>query len=217
LESNWERIEIEMDSVDWKGKPIHLTRVPALRNSRTGQIGVYPEDVSKAELRTMAEEAGLEPRDLPLFMILCMQIGPVQPGYIHHRYRLNKMLFYQWKELEKQGLGEAFFHDSFTVKDRGPVPEHLEEDIRRLENEGLVKVTLVQWGKTTKESSKTTELTKKGLALANQLCNKIAAPFLETSLKVKKELFPLDPLTIQEKVHRDYPEYRKTYIKIDAE
>jgi len=31
--------------------------------------------------------------------------GVIQKGYLHHRYRLNKMLFYQWKKLEKEGLG----------------------------------------------------------------------------------------------------------------
>jgi hypothetical protein len=127
------------------------------------------------------------------------------------------MLFYQWKELEKEGLGEAFDHDHFIAKERGPIPEHLEEDIKRLERKGLVKVSLVQWGKSKEQCSKTTELTEKGLAVAEKICTKVAKPFLEVSLKVKEELFPLNPLTIRNKVHRDYSEYRKTYTEIDAE
>jgi len=217
LESVWKKIEIEMDSVNWRGDPIHLTRVPALQNTRTGRIAIDPEAVSRAELRVLADQEGIEPRDLPLFMLLCVKVGPVQQGYIHHRYRLNKMLFYQWKELEKEGLGEAFNHDNFVAKEKGPVPEHLEEDIKRLESNELVKVSLVQWGKTARQCSKTTELTEKGLAIAKRICSKVPEPFLKVSHEVKQELFPLDPLTIREKVHRDYPEYRRTYLEIDAE
>ena len=217
METHWKKIEIEMDSIDWKGNPIHLKKVPALQNTKTGQLGVYPEDVSKAELRLLAEQVGIEPRDIPLFILLCVKAGSIQKGYVHYRYHLNKMLFYQWKELEKEGLGEAFNHDNFIPEKRGPVPEHLEEDIKQLVNRGLVKETLMKWGKSSKDCSKVTELTEKGLAVAEQICNKVAEPFLTTSLKVKEELFPLDPSTIKERVHRDYPELRKTYVEIDAE
>lgn len=206
-----------MDALSMRGKMIHLEKVPALKNQKTEQVGVDPNDVAKAELRLIANTESIQPRDIALFMVLCAKVGPVQQGYIHHRYRLNKMLFYQWKDLEKQGLGETFYHDTFRADIRGPVPEHLEEDAERLQKQGLVKVYWVRWGKGPKDNSKTTELTPKGLEVAERICKQVAEPFLEITHKVKEEFFPLNPTTIKNKVHKEYPEYKKTYTEIDAE
>ena len=35
--------------------------------------------------------------------------------------------------------------------------------------------------------------------------------------KTKEEIFPLDPKTVMEKVHQEYPEFRTTYSELDEE
>jgi hypothetical protein len=44
----WEKIVIEMDAINLKGKMCHLVNVPAQQNTKTGTIGVSPFDVTKA-------------------------------------------------------------------------------------------------------------------------------------------------------------------------
>jgi len=212
---NWINTEIEMDSIDWKGNTIHLKRVPAIKNAKTGEVRVYPSDVAKAELRMLAETYDIKPRDIPLLLSLIAKPGPFRYGYLHHRYRINKILFYQWKEMEKQELGETFVHDEFEAGIRGPIPKHITEDLERLEKMSIVCLSWEKWGKGPKEASLTTALTKKGIALATTLWNSVPKQLLETTAKVKKELFLLDPIAIKEKVHSGFPEYRKTFKNPD--
>ncbi len=217
-EKEWDKTTTDVMSVDWKGNSIHLKNVPAIRNPDTGKVRVYPSDVSNAEIRTIAEAHELEARDVPTLLTVLVKPGSFKEGQLHHQYRLNKTLFYLWKELEKEGLGEAFPHDEFIAARRGPVPKNLEGDLKRLQDRGMVSLTYKQWG-TGPESRKSAiiELTNKGTQLAKEIWSEIGDPFKTATRKVKERYFPLDKKTIRERVHRDFPEYRKTYIELDTD
>lgn len=206
-----------MDSVDWRGETIHLKNVPALKNETNGKIRVYAFEVAKAEFAMIATDNGLESRDIALLEMLCAKPGPFKEGEVNYKYHLNKMLFYQWKEMEQQGIGEAFPHDEFEPAPRGPVPKNLSKDLERLEKCGLIKLKYKLWGKDAKQASLTTELTPQGSKVAQKLWSQVPEPFKETTLKIKERLFPLDPSTIRDRVHRDYPEYKKTYVELDRD
>lgn len=216
-EVEWKQTKINMDSVDWKGNPIHLVGVPAYKNSRTGKVRIYPTDVAQAEFKMRAQEHNLEPRDIALLSLLCAKPGPFQEGQVHFKYHLNKMLFYQWKEMGELGLDEAYPHDEFEAYPRGPVPKNLEQDLERLMSLGIITQTWTQWGKGDYQKSLKTELTTKGKTIIDELWQEIPDLFKEATMKVKEQIFPLDPATVKKRVHRDYPEYQKTYTELDTD
>lgn len=212
----WIETQIDMKAVDWKGKPIQLKDVKALQHIKTGQVRVYPADVAKAEIRMLAEKQGLEPRDVATLLMLKARPGVFPSGQVLFKYHLNKMLFYQWMEMEKNKIGETFLHDDFEPKRYGPVPKHLWEDLKRLEERELVATELVPWD-TGPKKRLNIELTKAGKVIASELWRKVPNPLREITKKVKEDLFPLNPKTIRKAVHRDYPEFRKSYVEEDIE
>lgn len=217
IENQWEKTKVDLETVDWKGRTIHLKGVPAIRNKRTGRIYVYPADVAKTEIKKLAEKYDLEPRDVSLLLMLLAKPGPFQKGRVPYKYHLNKMLFYQWKEMQKQGLGDTFYHDEFEAAPRGPVPKNLSDDLKRLQTKGIVSLSYKKWGKGAKERSLITTLTPEGAKIAAKLASEVPETLKEVTIEVKKQLFPLDPLTIREKVHQEYPEYKKTYTELDRD
>ena len=217
LESVWEETKTDLDAVNWKGDTIHLKRIPAIKNKKTGRVYVYPSEVAKAEIKMLAEQFALEPGDIPLLLMLFAKPGPFKEGYVQYKYKINKMLFYQWKGMQKQGLGEAFPHDEFEAAPNGPVPKNLGDDLKRLEEKGIVSLSYKKWGKGPKEASLATRLTPSGVEIATKLASQVPEPLKEVTVEVKKQLFPLDPLTIREKVHKEFPEYQKTYVQLDRD
>ena len=217
MEIEWIDVRTDVDTYDWKGNPIHLKNVPALKNPKTGKIRIYPANVSKAEFATYAAESGLEPRDVAILLMLYAKPGPFPRGIQPLGYRLNKSLFYQWKDMEKRLLGEVFPRDVFVAADRGPVPVNLKSDLERLEKIGLVNLRWTRWGKGKLQQSMTINLTNKGMEIAESLWKKVPEPFRKVTLTVKERIFPLDPKTIRERVHREYPEYKKTYTELDTD
>lgn len=208
---------IEMDSVNWRGETIRLKNVRGLQIAKTGQVYVYPADVSKAEIAQLAEEYNLLPRDVALLLMIYSKPGPFKEGEVLYKYHLNKLLFYQWKELDNAGLHEALPHDEFDPAPRGPVPRNLSEDLERLQKRGLIETVYERWGPESKQQSMRTVLTKNGFEIAENLWEKISPSFKEVTLKIKERIFPLDPVTVRHRVHREFPEYRLTYTEPDRE
>jgi hypothetical protein len=173
--------------------------------------------VAKAEIKMLAEQHNLEPKDVSLLLILFAKPGPFEEGKVFYKYHLNKMLFYQWKEMQKQGLGETFPRYEFEAAPRGPVPKNLGKDLKRLKEEGILLLSYEKWGKGPKEASLITALTPEGVRLAAKLARQVLEPLKEVTVEVKNELFPLDPVTIREKVHKEYPEYKRTYVELDRD
>lgn len=217
MESQWEETQVDLNTVDWRGRTIRLRNVPAIKNKKTGKVCVYPRDVAKAEISMLAEQYDLESRDVSLLLILLAKPGPFERGKVFYKYHLNKMLFYQWKEMQKQGFGETFPHYEFEAAPRGPVPKNLGEDLERLEEKGIVSLSYEKWGQGPKEASLITRLTPDGLRIAAKLAGQVPEPLKEVTVEVKNQLFPLDPITIRERVHEEYPEYKKTYVELDRD
>src|SRR5438034_2324684 len=71
----WEKTTADITSVDWRGDPIRLKNVPAVKNPDTGKVRVYPADVSKAEISTIAAAHDLEPRDVPTLLTILAKPG----------------------------------------------------------------------------------------------------------------------------------------------
>jgi len=213
MQAEWVDIRTDVRSVDWQGNLITIEGVRAKRKKGTKQVIVDIEDIARAELENIANEVGIELRDIPLFLMLYARPGPFQRGYLCQKYRLNKMLFYQWKELEKDGLGEALPHDEFIAEKRGPVPKNLWDDLKRLNDAGLIAV---EGGKRIRKTV-TAELTPEGQKIAAKLWTLVPDPYIVVTSRVKDWLFPLDERTIRERVHSDYPEFRKKYTVLDRE
>lgn len=218
MEQKWIPTTTDVEAYDCKGNPIFLENVPALKNEKTGSICVDASEVAKAEFNLISKEHGLEPRDLPLIAMLFAKPGIFKEGEVTCKYNLNKMLFYQWKNMEKEyGLGEAFPHDDFRPAGKGPIPVHLWDDSKRLEKCDLVTLSYYKWGKTKSDASLTTKLTSKGRALAEKLWCSLFPEFREVTLKTKEDIFPLDPETVKNRVHKEYPEYASNYTETDRE
>jgi len=181
-----------------------------------GSIRVSPDDVLKAEQLRASTANGVTPTEGNILLYLHAPLPYVtkQPGEIRERYRFNKMLFYQWAELDKTGLGQARVHDSFLNDVRGPVPEHIDENCRSLEEKGLVEV---EWGGKVAKRPFVYRLTPKGRATAAALWGLTPGAVRDAVTKSKFELMALDRFEIKEKVHKEYPQFRKTYTKPEAE
>jgi len=203
----------DVNTVDWKGNPIKIANAPALQDKKTGRIWYEPQAIARAEFRQFADSLGLIPRQIPLLLMFYAQPGSFQRGYLNNKYKLNKMLFYQWKELEKVGLGEAFEHDEFVKDKKGPVPKNLYDDLRTLADRGLINVS----GGPKEHKTLTADMTKDGHHIAENIWKYVPPQYKEITTTVKSWLFPLNPNTIKDRVHEDYPEFRKIYKELDEE
>lgn len=215
MERKWVETTIEMDTVNWRGDSIHLKDVKALKNKKTSAVRIYPDEIAQAEVRNIAEKYGLLPRDVGALLMILAKPGNFQEGDLFFKYHLQKMLFYFWKELaDNYESNELFPRDNFIAAENGPVPEHMDDDLKRFEKEDLITTRYEKWDN---GKSKRILLTEKGTSLAKDLWFDLPDPYKEVTLKVKERLFLMSPERIRHLVHEQYPEYRDTYIKNDIE
>ncbi len=213
MANEWEYVKKDLKTLNNAGQEEIVHNVQVKRNKTTGKIRVSPEEIEKAWQIQFAKAHKLEPRDLLLLLMVNAQPGPLQRGYICQKYKLNKMLFYQWKELEKIGLGNSIIHDDFKADVRGPVPINLWGDLERLSRNGILKVE----GGNGRKKTVVVTLDIVGEQLAKEIWNNVSDPYLSITTNVKSRLFPLTPQTIKEQVHADYPEFKRSYTEPDKE
>ena len=218
LEPKWIEIETAIETVNWKGEPLEVKRVKAFKNPKTNEIMVYPSEVAKAEVDQIATELNICPRDVGTLLMIRAKPGNYNEGDVFFKYHLQKMMFYLWKSLEKV-YGDSLPLDRFLPAENGPVPEHLDEDLHRFEKNKLVRIKCRNWkdalGNTI--TSKWIMLTEEGKEIAEQLWNRMPMPYEEVALNVKKRLYSLDPDQVRHLVHKEFPEYKNTYLKNDIE
>lgn len=202
-----ENLEIDLRVYDDKGKEFVVHKVPVKKIKN--EVWVKPELVVKARLDEMTERYGIKPRQAMLLLLLEAPLGNFQEGFVFRKYNLNKMLFYQWKELEKIGLAGSFDTYTFKAETRGPVPLELSDDLVELSNKKIIEIT----GGT--KSTLNVKLSKEGETVAKSLWNEFDKSFQEISKRVKDKIMPLDPEHLKEMVHTEYPEFRLKYTNLD--
>ncbi len=208
----WEYTEIDLDTQDSNNNKITLHNVPAQRNTETGEIRVKSQDVLCTGVNDTIQKSGVEEeRDVWLLLLLKAKPGPFQPGYISEKYRMNKMLFYSWQDMEKEGFSKIIDHDEFEADTRGPVPVSLYDDLERLDEAGVIRV---KGGKGEKKTCEV-NLTTKGEKMASILWKGLPESYTKVAMKYKVKLFQMTPEAIKNKVHSDYPEYASSYDQLD--
>lgn len=213
----WKATTVDMKVLDWQGNPIQLTGVPAIQDPKTGNVRVYPSDVAMAENAAVAKQFGMEARDISLLLTLYAKPGIFKEGEVYYRYHINKMLFYQQKELKKAGLDNIIVHDKFVAADRGPMPENIVPDLDRLSQKGLLTVETKVWGKGPRDGSKIIKLTEAGKVVAEKLWWQSPEEVKKVAIKVKEQIYPATPKQVRERVHREYPELRTSYKEEDTD
>jgi DNA-binding PadR family transcriptional regulator len=214
MEQRWIETETTINTVNWKGQPMRITKVKAFKDPKTGEIMVYPFEVTKAEIRQIAESFDIQPRDVELLMMILAKPGNFKEGEVFYKYHLQKELFLLWKTLDKCGYGDPLPIDKFIAADNGPKPENLDADLQRLEKKKLLKIRHEKWDG---NESKRIMLTEEGEKKAEELWNILPNPYKEIALKVKERIHPLSPEQVRHLIHKEYPEYRDTYVKNDIE
>lgn len=219
MEQKWIECEATIDTVNWRGEPIQVPNVKAFKDPKTGEILVYPSEVSKAEINQITEELGICPRDASTLLMLCVKPGNFNEGDVFYKYHLQKMMFYLWKNLEKTFL-DAVPIDDFIGAENGPVPQNMNDDLIRLEQFGLIRTKSEEWKEESTneiQTSKRILLTEKGSEVADIICMRLPEPFKKTALTVKKKIYPKNPEEVRHLVHKEFPEYIDTYVKNDIE
>jgi len=218
LEQKWIEIRTNIETVNWKGEPLEVRGVKAFKDPKTKEILVYPSEVAKAEVNQIATELDICPRDVGTLLMLLAKPGNFNEGDVFYKYHLQKMMFYLWKSLDKV-YGDSLPLDRFLPAENGPVPEHLDEDLHRFEKNKLIRIKCKQWKDTSGNpiTSKWIILTDAGKEIAEKLWQRMPAPYEAVAVNVKKHLYPLDPDQVRHLVHKQFPEYKNTYLKNDIE
>jgi DNA-binding PadR family transcriptional regulator len=214
MEPQYTEIETTVESVNCKGEPIKIDGVKAIKDHKSGQILVYPFEIAKAEIKQIAKSLNILPRDVGTLIMLGAKPGNFNDGDVFYKYHLQKMLFYQWKYLEKHGYGDALPRDNFIAAENGPVPEQLNADLDRLESQKLIRT---KYQKTEYGRVRKIELTANGKEITDELWCVLCEPYKQVTLEVKEKIYPMTPEKVRHAVHREYPEYRDTYVKNDIE
>lgn len=214
----WVETETTIETVNWRGNPIQIPRVKALKDPKTGEIMVYPSEVAKAEVNQIAEELGVCPRDVGTLLMLLAKPGNFNEGDVFYKYHLQKMMFYMWKSLDKI-YGDSLPLDCFIPAENGPIPKHLEDDLKRFEQNKLIRIRLRKWEDEFKQRfmSKRITLTDEGKRIAEKLWYRLPDPYKTIAMNVKKRIYPLSPEKVRHLVHKEFPQYKNTYVKNDIE
>jgi hypothetical protein len=203
--------KITIHIADNNGRKVEMKGVKAYR--REGALYFDPIEAFRRMHDEAAAKAGLkEPRDLALISALGAPLGKIQMKQVSRVYHLNKLLFYQWVKMDRQGLGEAFPHDNFLKERKGPVPEHIWEDLERLERDGLLRI---RWPTGAQHQPVPVELTPKGQAVFEALQPSLDADLLGLTAEVKAEILPMSPAELRDQVHEDFPQYKREWVEID--
>jgi DNA-binding PadR family transcriptional regulator len=213
-ESDWVNGKEDVVSVNWKGEEITLKNVPVEKNCKTGLVRVDIDEILKAEQKLIAEQQNLDqPIAIPELLFLFADTRYFKGGEIKEKYKFNKMLFYLRERLKELGFGDSYIIDEFVSGRAGPIPKHLKESMIELEKKGFVKIS---WSDNIKKPTVFT-LTDRGIEVSKAIWEQIPDLVKKTIIQVKEDIALLDPTALKEKVHKEFPEYRKTYTELDAE
>ncbi|MFZ0892795.1 MAG: hypothetical protein WB778_08060 [Thermoplasmata archaeon] len=204
-----EMVRVDIPTVDAHGNRIVLQGVRVEKDVSSGRLSIDPALVARAEAEYIASKAGVDPRELPILLMLYARAGYFVQGVVPELSKLHKLLFYQSKRLENLGLGDGYTRHEFRSARGGPVSESLKDDLKKLSEEGFLKV---DWSENVENPTKV-ELTQEGMKLAERIWSFTPGPVRAVSIDVKEDLYPMSGATLRERVHLDYPTNRRIYPK----
>lgn len=214
MQGTWLETETVIETVNWKGEPLKLSDVKAIKNTITGEILVHPAEIARAEIRQIAKCFDIKPRDVATLLMIQAKPSYFKEGEVLFKYHLQKQLFYLWKTLQKNGYGESLPVDEFIPAKNGPKPKNLDADLDRLVEKKLITIKKEKWDG---QESKRIILTAKGTTIAESIWNIAPEPYKEVAIKVKERIHPLTPERVRHLVHNEYPEYKCSYTENDIE
>lgn len=213
LKDEWERTSEDVVTINNKGEETVLN-VPVEVHKKRKTQRVFIRDLYRAEQIELAKKYDLQPINLHEILLIYVDSRFFEgKRIIKTTYRFNKMLFYLWKRLEESNFRNCYIHDKFGSARAGPVPVNLKPSIRRLEKQGIVEA---KWSYKHGVSSEF-KLTPKGEEIAKSLWENIPDEIKLIYKNVKEELSLITPTVLRKKVHREYPEYKRTYTELDDE
>jgi len=192
------------------GERIKL-EVPIETNRDKKTRRVFFRDLIKAEHNYNIKQASLEPIDIHPLLLIYAKLKWQKGGFIKKAYRLRKMIFYLGEDVKKLAHGDAFTFDEIVSARAGPTPKNLQETMKRLKDKGLVEYTWENKPGTSAEF----KLTEKGEQAASNLWANLPEDVKKIITKVKEDIYLLSSEQLRNKVHKEYPEYKKTYTELD--
>lgn len=215
-----------------KGEEVKL-EIPALIDEESQEQFVSLADILKAEQTRIAKKNNVTP--LQTFELLTLYAPALsRTPVIKQKFRFNKILFYIGKKIEEEFGINGLLFDEMNRCRAGPIPKTLRSDLEELEAKKLIEIYVENNGKKIPESRNNwpelirtrkgacvAKLTPKGEGVASTLWSETKALFgdelMDIIQAVKKELIYMDTEKLKEKVHQEYPEWRKIYIEEDNE
>jgi len=225
LKLSGEKTNIEV--LDGNNKRAELEDIPLYIEEETGEELYLFSDLIKADERRIAKKYSISEYNIFELVLLYADVRQ-RKNAIRQKFRFNKMLFYIWKKLEEEYGEDSLIFDKMGEARAGPIPIHLFDDIKDLNEKKYIEIYLVKDGKKIAGSKENWEkfkstasieciLTRKGHRLAQELWKELDERMREIIVEVKEDLMYIDTELLMEKVHKEYPQYRKNYIEPDKE
>ena len=216
-----------IEVLDGKNKKAGLEDIPLYREEDTGEELYLFSDLIKADERRIAKKYGISEYNIFELALLYADVKQRKKA-IRQKFRFNKMLFYIEKKFEEEYGEDSFLFDEMGTARAGPIPVHLGEDIKDLNEKKYIEIYLVKDGKKISGSKENWEefkhtasieciLTRKGHRLAKEIWKELDIRMKEIIVEVKEDLMYIDTELLMQKVHDEYPEYRKNYTENDKE
>ncbi len=216
----------EVEIISGRDKKVKLEEIPLYKLEDDEEVFIF-SDLLKAEEKRIANKLDLNVYNLFELSLIYADVYQRNDA-IRQKFRFNKMLFYIKKRLDEEYGEDSLIFDDFGAARAGPIPIHLGEDIKQLKKEGLLDIYIVKDGKKISRSREKWEdlkhkgsiecaLTKKGKKVAKKIWKEIGVDIKEIIIDVKKDLMYIDTEKLKEKVHKEYPEYKKDYTEEDNE
>ena len=216
-----------------EGEKIELEEVPVIQEGEKGEEFFSFADILRAEQKRVAKKFDLSINHINELLALYAPVKSKIKG-IKQKFRFNKIIFYIGEGIKNEFGENILEHDSIYAAGAGPIPEHLEEDIKYLNKNGLVHTYIKYNNKKIPKSDQNYDklmkkkagsgvvvLTEKGEELSEELWiemdKSFGDEFLDIITKTKEKIIYMDTEQLKEKVHSEYPGWKKDYTKNDTE
>lgn len=216
-----------IEVLDGNNKRAELEDIPLYIEEETGEELYLFSDLIKADERRIAKKYRISEYNIFELALLYADVKQRKKA-IRQKFRFNKMLFYIDKKLEEEYGKDSLIFDKMGQARAGPIPIHLGDDIKDLNEKKYIEIYLVKDGKKIAGSKENWEklkntasieciLTRKGHRLAKEIWQELDIRMKEIIIEVKEDLMYIDTEILKQKVHSEYPEYKKNYIDNDKE